>query len=86
MTIDHPAVQGDDARRRRSADCTQRRDRSEFGRGHPGSPTAEHVAGAPPYDPDLVAIPSVDYQGLYSYYGYGFDSLGFSAGYPYVIR
>jgi sporulation protein YlmC with PRC-barrel domain len=50
------------------------------------SPTAEHVAGAPPYDPDLVATPTVDYQGLYSYYGFGYDSTGFSAGYPYVIR
>lgn len=34
------------------------------------SPTAEHVAGAPPYDPDLVAIPSDDYAAVYSYYGY----------------
>ena len=32
------------------------------------SPTAEHVAGAPPYDPDLVAMPSDDYLGLSSYY------------------
>jgi len=31
------------------------------------SPTAEHVAGAPPYDPDLVATPSDDYWGLYPY-------------------
>jgi sporulation protein YlmC with PRC-barrel domain len=34
------------------------------------SPTAEHVAGAPPYDPDLVVIPSDDYEAVYSYYGY----------------
>lgn len=34
------------------------------------SPTAEHVGGAPPYDPDLVAIPSEDYTAVYSYYGY----------------
>jgi hypothetical protein len=50
------------------------------------SPTAEHVAGAPSYDPDLVAIPSDDYRGLYPYYGFGVDSLGFGAGYPCVIR
>lgn len=48
------------------------------------SPTAEHVAGAPPYDPDLVAIPSEDYGRLSSYYGsFGYPSTGFSAGYPY---
>lgn len=34
------------------------------------SPTREHVAGAPPYDPDLVANDSDYFSGLYPYYGY----------------
>jgi hypothetical protein len=50
------------------------------------SHTADHVAAAPPYDPDLVATPSADFWGLYPYYGYAYDPLGFTAGYPYVIR
>jgi sporulation protein YlmC with PRC-barrel domain len=34
------------------------------------SPSREHVAGAPTYDPDLVAIPSEDYEAVSLYYGY----------------
>lgn len=44
------------------------------------SPSREHVAGAPRYDPDLVANdPGYDYfLDLYPYYGYS------TAGYPYT--
>lgn len=55
------------------------------------SPTAEHVAGAPPYDPDLVAIPSDDYLDLYPYYGYE-EGPAFGgvvptlSGYPYPMQ
>ena len=34
------------------------------------SHTREHVAGAPPYDPDLVASDPGYFFGLYPYYGY----------------
>jgi hypothetical protein len=33
------------------------------------SHTREHVAGAPRYDPDLVAEDAHDFFGLYPYYG-----------------
>lgn len=33
-------------------------------------PTREHVAGAPHYDPDLVANVAGYFSGLYPYYGY----------------
>ena len=42
--------------------------------------TREHVAGAPPYDPELVDVPD-DYGRLYGYYGYP----GFWAGPGYPL-
>lgn len=50
------------------------------------SHTREHVVGAPPYDPDLVAAHSDYFFGLYPYYGYS-GYLGFfpaAVGYPYA--
>jgi len=50
------------------------------------SHTREHVAGAPPYDPALVAARSDYFFGLYPYYGYS-GYLGFvpaTADYPYA--
>lgn len=52
------------------------------------SPTREHVAGAPRYDPDLIAN-DVDYfSGLYPYYGYEvggyYGSIPPLVGYPYA--
>jgi sporulation protein YlmC with PRC-barrel domain len=50
------------------------------------SHTREHVAGAPPYDPDLVVAHSDYFFGLYPYYGYS-GYLGFvpaTVGYPYA--
>lgn len=42
------------------------------------SPTGEHVAGAPSYDPDLVLADSGYFFDLYPYYGYR------TSGYPYA--
>ncbi len=46
------------------------------------SHTREHVAGAPRYDPDLVAEDAHDFFGLYPYYGYP----NFASGWPWARR
>jgi sporulation protein YlmC with PRC-barrel domain len=46
------------------------------------SHTREHVAGAPPYDPDLVRINTDYVSGLYPYYGYEGGVVPLLIGYP----
>ncbi len=52
------------------------------------SPTREHVAGAPRYDPDLVAADSGFFFDLYPYYGYEGKLEAYgpyqASGYPYA--
>lgn len=52
------------------------------------SPTREHVAGAPRYDPDLVAADSGYFVDLYPYYGYEGKLEAYgpyrTSGYPYT--
>lgn len=52
------------------------------------SPTREHVAGAPSYDPDLVLADSGYFSDLYPYYGYegywGLYGPYRTSGYPYA--
>lgn len=54
------------------------------------SPSREHVAGAPAYDPDLVANDPGYFSGLYPYYGYEvggyYGSIPPLVGYPYAER
>ncbi len=52
------------------------------------SPTREHVAGAPRYDPDLILADARPLFDLYPYYGYeGYQgSVPFALGYPYAER
>ncbi len=46
------------------------------------SHTREHVAGAPPYDPDVVAVNADYLTGLYPYYGYQGGVVPPLIGYP----
>ncbi len=49
--------------------------------------TRQHVAGAPPYDPDLVAPDPGYYAGLYPYYGFqGGGGVPLLLGYPMAFR
>ncbi len=48
--------------------------------------TREHVAGAPPYDPELVKEDAGYFFGLYPYYGYQGGVVPVLMGYPYAKR
>jgi hypothetical protein len=48
--------------------------------------TREHVAGAPPYDPDLVRTNTDYVSGLYPYYGYEGGVVPLLMGYPNATR
>lgn len=48
--------------------------------------TREHVAGAPPYDPELVKEDAGYFAGLYPYYGYPGGVVPMLMGYPYATR
>lgn len=52
------------------------------------SPSSEHVAGAPRYEPDLVANDPGYLLDLYPYYGYGYEGglIPPLVGYPYAER
>ncbi len=50
------------------------------------SHTREHVAGAPPYDPELVKQDAGYVAGLYPYYGYQGGVVPMLMGYPYAPR
>ncbi len=47
------------------------------------SHSREHVAGAPPYDPELAAKDADYFFGLYPYYGYSGVAVPLLVGYPY---
>ncbi|MGC8635030.1 MAG: PRC-barrel domain-containing protein [Candidatus Limnocylindrales bacterium] len=48
--------------------------------------TREHVAGAPPYDPELVKEDAGYFSGLYPYYGYQGGVVPLLIGYPHAKR